>query len=77
MLTTDGSLDLLWTWAGSDPVLWRIMVSTDGGVTWSVFDTSAGVTREYDGVDAGKDYKIEGVDGSGNQVTDFSNVVST
>jgi hypothetical protein len=53
------------------------MVSTDGGVTWSVFDTSAGVTREYDGVDAGKDYKIEGVDGSGNQVTDFSNVVST
>jgi hypothetical protein len=53
------------------------MVSVDGGVTWTLFDSSAGPTREYDGVNSGQQYKIVGVDGAGNPVTDFSNVVST
>lgn len=77
MLTTDGSDNLFWTWSATNPVNWRIMVSVDGGVTWTIFDSSSGTSREYDGVDSGKQYKIVGVDGSGNPVTDYSNVVST
>ena len=65
-----------WTWADADPFIWVIETSFDGMGGWAVFDSTAGVNREYDDSGlAGMFVRIIGHDVDDNPVTPYSNVV--
>lgn len=74
-LVANASNQLTWSVAGVTPAFAVVGASIDHGASWSIIDTVAWTTVLYQ-VQAGDLYRIQGVDGSGNAVTAFSNIVS-
>lgn len=75
VLTDVGDANLAWTWLNSDPFSWRLQQSADEGATWSDWDSPAGNTRFFFGVDTGFSYRIQGRTEDNDPTTPWSNTV--
>jgi hypothetical protein len=65
-----------WTWSGPDPVQWRIEQSEDGVGEWVEFEVVDGSLRNSSLYCVSEDfYRVVGVNGDGDPVTDYSNIV--
>jgi hypothetical protein len=60
----------------TNPASWQVWVSTDGGVTYILSKTVSGSSRSDGFYSSGEKAYVVGVDGSGNPVTQDSNVVT-
>jgi hypothetical protein len=65
-----------WTNGGGTPDHWNVMLSTDGGITWSLFTTIAGATLTATGLTSGALARIWGADSADVPTNEVSNSVT-
>ncbi len=64
-----------WTYAGGQPISWRIEESPDGSTGWTEKTTVPGATVSYTGGTATKYYRVVAIDSTDTAITPFSNVI--
>lgn len=65
-----------WVWYGIDPYAWNVFQSTDGGHTWTFFNSYDPQERQDNGLTAGVLYNISGADSAGYTKIPVSNNVT-
>jgi len=76
VLSADGGGNISWTWSDAEPDNWRVEQSSDGGITWLVYDDLIPTSRNDDGLTPGNLVRVFGTDALFNPVTGVSNVVT-
>lgn len=77
MLSSPSSSTLDWVWTASNPVSWNEYESSSPTGPWSLSASFAGSVRTDTGADSEQWFYVQGVDGSGNPVTQPSNIVQS
>lgn len=76
VLSATSGKGISWVWSGDNPTSWNVWLS-DGGSPFALADTVTGSTRTDSGFGDENDLVyIVGVDGSGNQIVNPSNIVT-
>jgi hypothetical protein len=67
---------LRWSFDGLNPAFWRIEQSDDGVSDWTEWNDVEGSTFYYNDPDTDEFYRVIGLDGANNPITDYSNIIN-
>ena len=65
----------VWTWDYTNPIRWNVYISFDGGINYQLIDWEDGDARRYAPDGGGDPLFIVGVDATGKEITERSNII--